>query len=246
MSPAKKPDWRITSILRQGQAVLVGLTAVAGAVVAVIRYLDDREASIIRAFVRHDGVTLLTLLALAVTAGVLMAVRFYRPVSSGRLGLALGCRGVLGGVPLLVLTLLGLGLMVGLFTVRYRVFSQTWFQNRAIAQVGSRKMADATRTCSRYLELYPQRRPGRMLADPICVDILGDFQKVRRLAEYIRQSPVPDLSRPPPDTTFAFSARNEARDLLKWTLVVSPRRWWTRPQNPAHPDSAADRAALLP
>lgn len=228
----EEPAGRIRAFIRKGLTPSVVLAAL----VVVGKYLmsHGRETAIVAAFLRSDAGAQIALAAFLLTAGVLLTVRLRKPVCSGRLALTLGSRGFAGGAPLVVLAVLGLALLGVVLKVRYAVFSQTWFQNRAITEVRAGRMADATRTCSRYLQLYPQRRPGRMLADPICVDILGDFGNVRRLAKYIRQSPIPDLSRPLRGTTFAFSTRTEAIQLLEWTRGVTPQSWWTQPVDSTH------------
>jgi len=228
----EKPGGRGGAFIRKALTPSVVLAALA----AVVKYLIShrRETAIATSFMRNDAGAQIALAAFLLTTGVLLAIRFRKPASSGRLALTLGSRGFAGGAPLVVLGVVAFALLVAVLKVRYAVFSQTWFQNQAIVEARAGKMADATRTCSRYLQLYPQRRPGRMLADPICVDILGDFGNVRRLAEYIRQSPVPNVSRPLRGTTFAFSTRIEAIHLLQWTRGVTPQPWWTQPPDSTH------------
>jgi hypothetical protein len=232
----EKPAERIGAFIRKGLPPSVVVAALA----AVAKYLMShrRETAIATSFLRNDAGAQIALAAFLLTVGVLLAIRFRKPVSSGRLALSLGSRRFAGGAPLVVLGVVAFALLVAVLNVRYAVFSQTCLQSHAIAEARAGKMADSTRTCSRYLQLYPQRRPGRMLADPICVDILGDFGNVRRLAEYIRQSPIPDVSRPLRGTTFAFSTRTEAIHLLEWTWGVTPQSWWTPPPDSTHGGSS--------
>jgi hypothetical protein len=197
-------------------------TIITGVVAYVAKH--GRETGIIMLFVRTDGVTRVALAVAALIVAALLVVRYRGPAHPLNFALALGSRSFLRGIPLAVLAVAGLWLLGSFVRVRYELFSQTWFQERAIDRALEGDVASAARICYRYLDLYPQRQASRALPDPVCLGITGDVRKVKQLYEFIRQSPTPNVFRPLPDTTFAFSTRTEARRLLQWSTRVSPRQ----------------------
>lgn len=229
MPPVSRSDPQPTRKPGTGPALLHWLplwgpaTALAtGTVAYVARH--RRETGIIMLFFRTDRVTQVVLAAVALIVAGLLVVRYRGPANPLGFALALGSRSFLRGIPLAVLAVAGLWLLGSFVRVRYELFSQTWFQERAIDRALEGDVARAARICYRYLDLYPQRQAGRALPDPVCLGITGDVRKVRQLFDFIRRSPTPNVFRPLPDTTFAFSTRKEARRLLEWSIRVSPRQ----------------------
>jgi hypothetical protein len=228
MPPVSRTDPQPTRKPGFGPALLHWLplwgptTAVMGGVIAYVAK-HGRETGIVMLFVRTDWVTQVVLAAAAVIFAALLVVRYRGPAHPLGFALALGARSFLRGIPLVLLAVTGLWLLGSFVRVRYELFSQTWFQERAIDQALDGDVARAARICYRYLDLYPQRQAGRALPDPVCLGITGDVRKVKQLYEFIRRSPTPNVFRPLPDTTFAFSTRTEARRLLEWSTRVSPR-----------------------
>jgi hypothetical protein len=78
-------------------------------------------------------------------------------------------------------------------TVRYKIFSEVYHQQTALAAVESGDMRTAYLSCQRYLSLYPQRRMDGGFPDPVCVPLLEFNDAMAQLGDYIReQQPITD------------------------------------------------------
>lgn len=73
------------------------------------------------------------------------------------------------------------------FTIRYKIYSETVFQRRALSQIDKLNFREARYICDSYLEIYPQRRENGTIPDDICIPILKFFHGMSMLDNYLRK-----------------------------------------------------------
>lgn len=78
--------------------------------------------------------------------------------------------------------------------IRYRHFSETSFQDRALAAVDAGEIREARALCVRYLRLFPQRRADGTFPDPICNPIVDFSKRMEVLYAYVEGQSPTDLN----------------------------------------------------
>lgn len=74
--------------------------------------------------------------------------------------------------------------------MRYRLFSETSYQERVLAAVDAGEIPRARTLCLRYLQLFPQRRADGGFPDPVCAPVLRFSSSMAALHAYVEgQSP---------------------------------------------------------
>ena len=69
--------------------------------------------------------------------------------------------------------------------LQYRIFSELYYQERALDAVRNRKMLQARLTCQEYVRLYPQRSETGALPDKVCTSILEFTTEASALEDYV-------------------------------------------------------------
>lgn len=131
---------------------------------------------------------------------------------------------------LLVLLLTALAVLTFEYeSLRYRMFSEVQYQRRALAALQRNDFATARRTCTEYLQLYPQRRDEARLADQVCVPILDFTTAAAQLAANIESTPPRAARRDQMALRVDWTLRRDALGLLH-TLAGGAVATPTRPR----------------
>jgi hypothetical protein len=74
--------------------------------------------------------------------------------------------------------------------VEYRIFSEVWYQERALKKLDGDDILGARLICERYVQLFPQRRSDGGMPDPVCVPLYKFTTSMATLKKYIERQHV--------------------------------------------------------
>jgi len=96
-------------------------------------------------------------------------------------------RYVIARYGVIVVILLGCSLLSlwKLMGIEYRIFSEVWYQERALQKLRSDDVLGARLICERYVQLFPQRKSDGGMPDPVCVPLHKFTASMASLKEYI-------------------------------------------------------------
>jgi cell division septation protein DedD len=69
---------------------------------------------------------------------------------------------------------------------RFRIFSETNFQEKALALSHDGRLLDAVSNCEEYFSMFPQRQSGGQAQDPVCVELTSYAEHLRQLEVYLK------------------------------------------------------------
>lgn len=103
--------------------------------------------------------------------------------------------------------------LVPYYFIQYRIYSETNFQILTIGMLEKGDTRNARLLCERYLSLYPQRRSGGSIPDPICVPLLLTFKKFEIIDDYLKSVSISSISKRELNTFIDWNAKKYGRVL---------------------------------